>query len=194
MSFKFRRDGAVFPTEVKNGELMIHVGSQIVKVPFKFLVEDFEYDNTEFPMCNVMCYLKNSSGIVVMRFDGTVTKFDSDMNVIGFSKFDKEFIYSKTVYIPVGIVGHGNAVEIKQHTLCTIYSVPDADTYVLECVGDPEPIEFKPSDNPMFVEDILKGNRYYPRLIKESTNFYKEDDGRYSIIGRAIKTTGYIEM
>lgn len=33
MSFKFRRDGAVFPTEVKNGELMIHVGSQIVKVP-----------------------------------------------------------------------------------------------------------------------------------------------------------------
>lgn len=194
MSFKFRRDGAVFPTEVKNGELIIHVGSQIVKVPFKFLVEDFEYDNTEFPMCNVMCYLKNSTGIVVMRFDGTVTKFDSDMNVIGFSKFDKESIYSKTVYIPVGIVGHGNVVEIKQHTLCTIYSVPDADTYVLECVGDPEPIEFKPADNPMFVEDILKGNRYYPRLIKESTNSYKEDEGRYSIVGRAIKTTGYIEM
>lgn len=194
MSFKFRRDGALFPTEVKNGELIIHVGSHLVKESFKFLTDEFELDNTEFPMCNVMCFLRNDNCYVVMRFDGTVTKFNKNMEVTGFSKFDKELIYQHTVMAHVGIVGHGHSDFITEHTQCTIYSVVDSGEYILECVGDPEPIEFKSQDNPLFVQDILKGSRYFPRLVKVATNLYKDDEDKYTVSGRAIKTTGYIEM
>jgi hypothetical protein len=184
----------MFPTEVKNGELIIHVGSNLVKVPFKFLTEDFGYDNTEFPMCNVMCYLRNENGMVIMRFDGTVTKFDNDMRVTGFSHFDKEDIYQHTQYLPIGTVGHFSTKGISQHTLCTIYSVPDSNTYVLECLGDPEPIEFTPEENPKFADDLSKGTRYFPRLIKKETNVYSNDKGEYTVVGTPLKTTGYVSM
>lgn len=193
MSIKFRADGAVFPTTVRDGNLIIHMGDVEVATPFKFLTEDFMYDNIDFPMCNVMCFLKNANRSIVMRFDGTVTSFDKDMTVTGFCKFDKEDIYSKIQHIPVGIVGHGKS-KIDTHTKCTIYPIPDTKLFILECVGDPEPIIFSPDDNPLFVKDILSGNRYYPRLVKDSTNLYREDDGRYYITGRAIKTTGFINM
>jgi hypothetical protein len=129
-----------------------------------------------------------------MRFDGTVTKFDNDMRVTGFSKFDKEDIYQKTQYIPVGLVGHTNSFKFNKHTLCTIYTVIDSNVYFLECIGDPEPIEFLPADNPLFVDDIVHGNRYFPRLVKEATNLYHDDANKYTIKGRALKTTGYIEI
>jgi hypothetical protein len=194
MSFKFRRDGAVFPTEVKNGGLIIHMGSNKVKVRFKFLKEDYEYDNTDYSMCNIMCYLKNETGTTIMRFDGTVTRFDADMNVIGFTKFSKDDIYSKIQHLPVGLVVNYEYTKIKDQMSCTVYTVPDSNVYILECAMDPEPIEFNPVDNPLFVDDIAKGNRYSPRLVKEAPNVYIEENGKYRIIGNPIHTTGYIEV
>ena len=82
MSFKFRRDGAVFPTEVTNGCLVIKLGSTDVSVPFPFLKRDFKYDNTEFPMSNIMVYLKDDEGTIIMRFDGTATIYNKDNTVI----------------------------------------------------------------------------------------------------------------
>jgi hypothetical protein len=93
MSLKFRRDGAVFPTEVRSGELIIHMGTLKVNIPFKFLKEDFGYDNTEFSLSNIMCYLRNDKHTIIMRFDGTVTLFNEDNVVVGFTKFDLNDIY-----------------------------------------------------------------------------------------------------
>lgn len=194
MSFKFRRDGAMFPTRVKNGELIIYVGSTLLSIPFKFLSEEFEYDNTEFSMCNVMCLLRNNECSIVMRFDGTVTKFDKNMEVIGFSKFDTEEIYKNTSYFPIGIVGSMKYGNITEHSKCNIYTINGSNLYVLECIGDPEPIEFSPAENPLYVKEILNGNRFFPRLVKESTNVYSDDEGKYTIKGKAIKTTGYVEI
>ncbi len=195
MSFKFRRDGAVFPTKVENGELHISMGPLTLKVPFKFLPGlDSPWDNTDFPMCNVMCYLKHTDGIVIMRFDGTATKLNKDNVVIGMSKFDREDIYKHVQYIPTGIVGHESKGGINKHTLCTIYTIQDCGYYILECVGDPEPIVFYPNDNPQFMEDILKGNRWFPRLVNVSTNVYADDTGKYTVKGSAIKTSGFVNI
>lgn len=198
MSIKFRRDGAVFPTEVKNGELIIYMGPLTIRNKFKFLVDDFEYDNTDFPMSNIMCYLRNDDVTVIMRYDGTVTKFNNDMVVIGFSKFDKAEIYKHTLYFPVGCVGtlgvKWERKGITNHNKCTIYTIPDSGVYFLECIGDPEAIVWYPKDNPDFTADVMKGTRLFPRLIKTATNMYEDDTGRYTVIGTPIKITGSVNM
>lgn len=195
MSFKFRRDGAVFPTKVENGELHINMGPLTIKVPFKFLNGiTTDWDNTDYPMCNIMCYIKHADGTVIMRFDETVTKFTEDNFVCGISKFDKQDIYSQTLYLPFGTVGESGKDGIVKHMPCSIYTIPESGYYILDCIGDPEPIVFKPEDNPMFAEDIFMGNRYYPRLVKVSTNVYAEDTGRYTVSGNAIKITNYKEL
>lgn len=200
MSIKLRRDGATFPTEVKDGSLIIHLGDYRISIDFKFLKEDFEYDNTEFPMCNVMCYLNNGNHIIIMRFDGTVTIYTQDYTVIGFTKFDKQLIYNNTTYLPVGTVLHLNKVgEVVGHTLSTIYSIKNIDDskeqcLILECIGDPEPIVFYAKDNPKFCDEILHGTRHFPRLIKRSVNLYADDSNSYIVNGRAIKTTGLVSI
>lgn len=198
MSFKFRRDGAVFPTEVSNGELIIHAGAD-VRVKFKFLTDDFMYDNTDFPMCNVMCYLRNENMTIIMRFDETVTKFDNNMNVVGFSHFKKQDIYSHTIYLPIGCVEHySNKVNyedvITSHTPCSIYSVKGSSIYCLECIGDPEPIVFTAEDNTTFMEDIARGTRMYPRLVRADNNLYQDGDMRYIVHGNPIHRTRFLNI
>ena len=194
MSFKFRRDGAVFATEVKDGKLLIHVGDDIIQYEFKFLTEDFDYNVVQYDMCNVMCYLENNNHIIVMRFDGTVTKFNKDLTVVGFSKFDKDLIYRDVIYLPVGTVAvlkdsDGDDVKdiIQKHIPCSIYRVRGGKSLVFECMNDPETITFYEEENGRFCEDLLKGTRYYPRLIRKYTNFYIEDKGRYVIEGKPTK-------
>ena len=194
MSFKFRRDGAVFPTEVTNGCLVIKLGSTDVSVPFPFLKRDFKYDNTEFPMSNIMVYLKYDEGTIIMRFDGTATIYNKDNTVIGFSKFDKESIYQHTAYIPHGIVSVVKDGKIKYQMKCTIYSAGYPDEMFLESVIDSEPIMFKPSENPEFCKAIANGNRYSPRLVQVASNCYEDQENGYSIIGTPLRTTGYAKI
>lgn len=189
MSIKFRHDGSVFPTEVKNGNLIIYVGTRTISIPFNFLKEDFPIDNTRFPMSNIMCYLDNGSKKIVMRFDGTVTAYTPDLEVVGFTKFDKEDIYQHTVHLGVGIVGNGiSKGKTKSHLECTIYSLHESGEFIFEVAGDSEHIVFYPDDNPLFVDDILHGTRFYPRLEKIASNTYMEDGGRYKIIGNPVRT------
>ena len=194
MSFKFRRDGAVFPTEVKDGELIIHIGSGLIREKFKFLKEDYELDNTEFPMCNVMVFLKNENGYLIMRFDGTVTVFNNDMEVIGFTKFDKDVLYSHTSILFTGIVGHERDKKIVRNTWYYIYFLHDSDVYILECIGDAEPFQFIPNENALFIKDVLEGSVYTPILKKVGNNSYGEVTGKYIVIGTPMHTTGYINM
>ena len=189
MSIKFRHDGSVFPTEVKEGNLIIYVGTQTISIPFKFLKDDFKKDNTRFPMSNIMCYLENETKIIVMRFDGTVTVYTPDLEVIGFTKFDKELIYQHTFYLGVGLVGKGiSKGKTASHVECTIYSLHESREFILEVAGDYEHVIFYPDDNPEFVDDILRGTRFYPRLEKIGTNLYAEVSGRYQIVGYPVKT------
>lgn len=193
MSIKFRRDGAVFPTEVKNGSLIVHLGQNKFEHPMKLLSEDFPYDNTYFPMSNIMAYLSNGETIVILRFDGTATKLTKDYKVIGFVKFDYHDIYEHVVYLPVGCTVSGPPGE-RVTMPCSVYSIPDGDSYVLECIGDPEPIVFNPMDNPIFSSEILHGTRYFPTLVNTGNNRYTEDSGKYDVKGLPLKITQSIEI
>lgn len=195
MSIKFRMDGAVFPTEVRSGSLFIKVGNNTIPIQFPFLKEDYAYDNTEFPMSNIMCYLKNDTSITIMRFDGTVTRYNNSGEVIGFSKFNVEDVTSRIVYYPVGTVLHLNTVgAVDRHTECSIYIAKGSDgtECILECVGDPEPIVFNTDNNKAFVEEFLKGTRYFPRLVKKGDNTYADDSGNYVVDGEPIKITASV--
>jgi len=193
MSIKFRHDGAVFPTEVKDGNLIIHMGDNKVEISFKFLKRDFNYDATYFPTCNIMCYLADNEGYIIMRFDGSVTIFNKDNIVTGFTSFNIQDIYDKTIYLPIGAVKQGKDIT-KYHRLCTLYGTKDGSNLCLECIGDPEPIFITLDENPLYVRDIAKGNRYFPRLKKIATNVYGDVDDDYIIHGSPIKNTGYVML
>ena len=193
MSIKFRRDGSVFPTEVTNGVLRIFMGATVIEHPLKLLTEDYPYDNTWFEMSNIMCYLNNGDTIIVLRFDGTATKLTQDYKVIGFMKFDYKDIYQHLVYLPVGCTI--DTIGTDRITLqCSIYNVINQSSYVLECIGDPEPIAFNPMDNPKFSDEIVHGTRYFPSLVKVGENHYVEDSGKYEVIGKPLKITSAITI
>ena len=195
MSIKFRNDGSCFPTEVKNGNLIIYIGTRTVSIPFNFLKEDFPKDNIRFPMSNIMCYLENDTKIIVMRFDGTVTAYTHDLEVIGFTKFDSSLIYQHIFSLNVGIVGVNiSKGKTTNHVECTIYSMHETGEFIFEVAGDLEHIVFRPEDNPEFVDDILHGTRYYPRLEKTAPNVYTEDNGRYILKGYPVKTDKIVNV
>lgn len=194
MSIKFRRDGAVFPTEVVDGKLIIYFGEESFSVPFSFLKEDYPKNNIGFPLSNIMCYLKNDNSTLIMRHDGTVTTYNKDGYVIGFSHFKRETIYKNTLYLPVGIVRHGIEYTANKHTKCSIYNIIGTTKFALECIGDLEPILFNPDDNIEFVKEVSKGQRYLPRLVRLEENKYAEDQLRYEIIGEPIKLDGFVNI
>ena len=200
MSIKFRMDGAVFPTKVENGYLVIDVGIGTIQQDFSFLKEEFEWDNSDFPMSNIMCYLRNSNQTIVMRFDGTVTRYDNNGEVIGFSKFNVDDILHHITIIPVGTILHKYSNgDVAFHTECTIYSWDSAILTgdnragcILECVGDPEPIYFWVNENTELVKEIVRGTRYFPRLVKTGTNRYEDDSGKYVVNGHPLKITASV--
>lgn len=194
MSLKFRRDGAVFPTEVKDGTLYVRLG--FIDLPFKFpfLNKDYPYDSTDFPMSNIMVYLKNSDETIIMRFDGTVTKYNKDNIVIGFTKFNVDDLYQYTNVLKYGIVAHMKNGKTDYQSKCNIYLINDCEYIILECIGDQEPIVLDPKQNPIFMEELVRGNRYFPRLVNVQSNVYADDGRRYVLVGTPIRNTGFIKI
>ena len=193
MSIKFRKDGAVFPTSVENGVLTVYMGEHKFSVNLPFLKEDYQYDNSYFPVSNIMCYLNNGSEIIVMRFDGSVTKFTQDYEVTGFTKFEKRDILGNIILLPVGCVFSG-PVGNRQALECSVYILKDTDCTVFECVGDPEAIVFDVKENKEFADELARGTRIFPSLWKRGANDYVEDQSRYEIKGYPMHLTGTIEV
>lgn len=194
MSIKFRRDGAVFPTEVKDGTLLVHVGNYCVTYDFPFIKGDYPYNNIYFPISNIMAYLENSEYIIVMRFDGTVTKYLKDGTVIGFTKFNKDDIYEKTVYFPFGIVSRVKNGRIDKNYYTSYYMVPGGDEIIFEETGQREAIILKAKDNPKLIEELQEGYRLKPRLFFEGPYSYRDDNSQYRLIGQPINTTGNLNL
>lgn len=189
MSFKFCPEGACVPTEVKNGNLILWFDDKSMSMPFGFLKDDFEFNNIGFQMSNIMCYLKREDKVVVMRFDGTVTTYNKDMTVIGFSTFDPSNMFSEISRMQIGSVAYGKFMS--RLDKCNIYMLPDGDTMMFERCGDIEPIVFSAEKNPKYVSDLAKGTHISPRLIKHDENEYYHDREQYMIEGTPLKLTGF---
>lgn len=195
MSIKFRRDGAVFPTEVKDGKLRIFIGSQFREIPLKFLKDDFPYDVTAYQQCNIMCYLENDSKIIVMRYNGTVTIYTKDRVVIGFTKFNPKDLYTQTNHIPVGVCAYNSGRKVETLYYCTLYRFKDEhDEYALEDLGSLEPYIFKVSENPKYAMDVSAGDRTNPRHRLIDNMYYAGNDEGYPIIGSLVKATKVIPV
>lgn len=193
MSIKFRKDGPTYPTSVSDGKLVVYMGTGSFVMNFDFLKSTHEQSNVYFPMCNIMAYLENDIEIIVMRFDGTVTKYTKDYEVIGFSKFDVKSIYSNLITLPVGCVFTGVQGDRQAHT-CSIRMLKDTEVCVFECSNDPEPLQFIADRNPKFCEEIVKGNRIFPALVKVGPNQYADEREAYSIESTPIHITGTVDI
>lgn len=193
MSIKFRKDGATFPTSVKDGVLTIHMGNAKINIDVPFIKRDCAYENNCFPVSNVMCFLDGGDEKYVLRFDGTVTKFTADLCVIGFLKIDIKLIYQNIATLPYGCVKIGEDRDSMVQP-CTVYIVKGTECTVLECMSDPEPICFKASENQGFISELVKGTRYFPVIVSTGPNSYSEDKGSYDIVGYPLKITGYYDI
>lgn len=190
MSIKFKPDGAVFPTKVKDGKLIIVMGSNELAIPFPFLKDFGDYDNTNFPMSTIMAFLPCETCTVVMRFDGTVTTYLNGDTIYGFTRFNLQDILGE-----ISILEYGSVVErrsrIEKLIPCTVYGIRDSEEFYFECIDDPEPIAFNCHDNLQFIKDLQKGARTLPKLEKVGDNLYQQLNGEYIINGKPIPITGY---
>lgn len=181
----------MFPTSVENNVLTIHMGDTKYEVKLPFPIGDYQYDNSWFPVSNIMCYLDNGEEIVVMRFDETVTKFTKDYEVIGFSKFKMSSIKEGITTLPVGCEWVGDR-DRRQAYQCTVYIVNGTECTLFESTHSEVPILFKTKENPGFVDELMRGTRYFPALVSDGRNHYTEDTGKYELIGIPINVTGYV--
>lgn len=196
MSIKFRSDGAVFPTQVENGILRIGNDLLHLDVEVPYIKGTYKYDCTDFPISNIMCYLKNDETTICLRFDGTKTLYRTwDKMVIGFGKYDYDGLISQIQRVPLGMARRegknpsGNFVPYNVET--TIYKFgADSPYFALECLEDPEPILFIPQENPQYFEAVIRGNRNSPYLEQYGENLYREYRGSFEIHGVPIKLTG----
>ena len=193
MSLKFRKDGPTYPTEVKDGSLIVYMGTGSFSVKFPFLLADHLLSNISFPMSNIMVYLDNGEEIIVMRFDGTVTKYNQNLEVVGFSKFDKNELYEHVTTLPVGCVFSGVSGDRQAHQSC-VRILKGTDVCTFECTNDPEALQFDAAANPKFCEELVRGNKIFPALIKTGDNQYADDKGEYTIVSTPIKVTGFADI
>lgn len=179
MAFKFARTGASFPVEAKNGELLIHLGDDILRMPYGFIKEDYPLEYSDYSSSNIMCYLNNGDTILVMRFDGTVTKYTQDYVVIGFAPFKVQDIYDKVTYLPFGSFTYEDGTALEK---CSIYRLKGSENrFVLTISTRPEMYLFKAEDNPRYVADIAQGMRMFPGLAIDCTGKLCDDKYEYYI-------------
>lgn len=193
MSIKFRKDGPTYPTSVCDGVLSVYMGTDCFTVEYPFLTCDHNISNNWFPMCNIMVYLENDTEIIVMRFDGTVTKFNKSKEVVGFSKFDTRSIYKNIITLPVGCVFSGVQGQRQAHS-CSIRMLKNTRVCTLECSNDPEPIQFVAEENPQFCTELAKGTKIFPALIKVDKNLYADEQMAYVIKSTPIPITGEVDI
>ena len=177
MAIKFRKDGPTYPTSVDDGIMRIYTNpfGGYVEVPVPQLKGHYEYDNSYFEVSNIMAYLPEKDGFfVIIRNDGSYTRYTSDYEIIGFGKVDIKTINESNFRLPVGMFiteyGHkGNTYR------CCIRIFTNGDS-ILEVPVDPHPIYFVPSENPHFREDIKRGSSIFP-LITNIDGVYYGDNG-----------------
>lgn len=192
MAFKFSRKGAPFPVEAKNGELLIHIGDDILRMPYGFIKEDYPLEYSWYTASNIMCYLNNGNTILVMRFDGSVTKYTQDLTVIGFSSFKVDDIYDKVTYLPIGSFIEGPKSPLEP---CAIYRLKESDgRYTLTILGRPALYKFWPQDNPKYISDIMQGVRQFPGLTFDVNGKLCDDRYQYLIKAEIVTPSTSINI
>lgn len=195
MSIKFKPDGAIYPTMIRDDVLTVDMGDGSFDVKLPFHVPSYDYDSTVFPMSDIMGYFDNGQEILVIRFSGTATRFSKDLEVLGFVKFDTQSILSNIVTLNVGAVFDGQANTSNcQSYPCSIRIPKSHNFFTFECSNDPEPLVIKPENNEKFMEEIMKGNRISPALVKTGANQYEESRGAYQVIGRPLRSSGFADI
>lgn len=179
MAFRFSRDGALFPCEARNGELVIHVADDLLRIPVGFIKEDYPLEYSDFSTSNIMCYMENEQYSVVMRFDGTITKYTKEDVVIGFGKFNLQDIYDKMLYLPVGAFRYPGADRILK---CSVYRVKEGtQRWVLTISGNPRLHIFDPALNKQLTFELMQGNRNFPGLTLNEEGILCEDTYAYVV-------------
>lgn len=193
MSIKFIKDGPTYPTSAGDGQFTVYMGTGQFTVECGLFKSRHEISNLSFPMCSIMAYFENDEEIIVMRFDGTVSKYNKEKELVGFSKFDIGLINQHIITLPVGCVFSGVQGDRQAHS-CYVRMLKDADICTFECVNDPEPIQFRPEDNPHFCDELVRGNRIFPALIRLDKNKYADERQAYVINSKPILITGQADI
>lgn len=120
MSARLPCGNQMFPTVGDDGLIKIIMGNYFIPIEIPYR-EKFELDNhTCINHTNIICYLENAEHKIVIRRDGSLTRYTKDNIVIGNIHISLPEEIFKITIIPKGIVKvYGNSV------LNSNYILPD---------------------------------------------------------------------
>lgn len=152
MSARLQHGSHTFPTSGENGLIKIHLGSHEVtfEIPYK---EDFEYDCETSIHPDIMCYLENSEHIIVIRFDGSLTRYNKARVPIGNIKIDISQIMNGIEFLRKGSIIQTNDGRVYLNGL---YWLKDKKVFIL-------------------FNDLYKGHWEIPRMFnRDFVQFLQE--------------------
>ena len=197
MPIRLHDQGACLPTRLESGNLIITVGYDEVSVPFKFLTEDYPYDNRYFTKdCNIMLYLENENSKFVMRKDGSITKYTADDIVIAFHEIDPNIFKDYISVLELGCYNKVSDIEMGRTgvpTLSTWVVLPKgSQNAIIEFLLTDSYVKLHFEDNPYYLEELKLNLPLCPWLAVYAKSVKTKDhpdlasnlqtvDGAYSI-------------
>lgn len=176
MSLKFCEAGEFqVPTRGEPGKLIIDFQEE-VEISIPFIKEVYPVSNKIIPIGNIMFYLENDSSIIIGRVDGSLTKYNKDWTVIGFSSFDPMVIRDKFQFAKNGRLVR-NVNDSDQMELYTCYTIMYNNTIGFAVYDIPNVFYIKYEDNRMYLDSYNPKTWYITKFWSKN----KDTEFTYTI-------------
>lgn len=198
MSIKLIASGGVFPTYVADGKLHIKFCDNDISytIPLLNTIGNCAEDITYFPISNIMFIVKNDSSAIVGRFDGTITRYDSEGIVTGFNTFNADEILNTFNVKRAGNVQYKVRLrhKVANMFIARMYKIPGSnDKFAVDSVDDPRIRVCEAIYNKQYIYDVETSFGIKPILISENGLLYCAE-GDYFINGDTIEPTGRLDL
>lgn len=193
MSMKFWFAGPTYPTEVRNGMLRIFICNKVLEVALPWFKHDYPYQNLYYKPSTVLAYLASDTDTIILRFDGSMTKYNTNNEVVAFNRFDPKLILSLTRYLPIGCMYHDFDLQHNSFE-CRYRYIENEEIWSLESNIGIEAFQFDLNKNPELIEDMKHGTKFYPALVSDENGAVYDTNGKYYLTGEKVFTTGSVDV
>lgn len=198
MGCRLTEGGAIFPVEVKDGDLKIWVGSRYVSYHSKSFKIDFPKNTIAFPSSTIFAYLRNPSHQMVLRYDGTWSLYLKDNTLVGYGDFDLESIMSRLKYFSAGIYVYPGSGPVdsqdKWVARKTSFIYIEDDEYVLQVLDKNESFIIKPAECPEYMDALVMAYGTDPTITEVNDNLLTEISNKYTIPAEEVKCHGGVSI
>lgn len=192
MACKLIPDGCVFPTECKDGVIVIHTGVLDITVEVPWLHQVFQFDNAYFDSNTIMIHLLNEKYRIVFRRDGTVTTYNRRDEVVMSKRWTPIEVSDYFEIWERGSVMSSTEDELVYG--CKLLFSKTSDTCIIDTSLLYHPFYMNNVDNQQFISDVGCNLPFFPTLLydaeKSSLTKYQNGDLYYSLNGEWLPLTG----